>query len=1555
MAAVDSLNIKVEASARGANQQLDKLVQKMMELRRTLGGIQTNELNAFAKSLHNFSDAAKAMSGVKTSDFTRMAKGLDQLANVQKMEKAAQSAEKTADALQKAVSTSKKALDSGLKFDSSGIQDMQKSIHSLSKEYEAVGQGKNFVGNLTETPVIPVNTAEVTNSSIADVQANVQKIYQAIPEAARYSVEESQKSLNEAIAKAHEAENSLHGFDKKIAEARENLSNIEKSGGYMGTDKWNEAYVALQKAEAEAKAYKAALNREALGIDTDIKSTDRLDEKLQKLRADLKQLKIDGFGFGDKPFDDTYRKILKTDSALKKYKEDLKESVGGEQNLSTFDRVKQGFHSIWIESQQAGNSASSFGGKLRSLMTSFRGNAVSAFGSRLKALIPIFRGTTSSTGNLISKLAKLYVGFRSLRGIGEYLRGAVESSMDYIEEFNYFDTTLGKIASEWGKDYKKYGYQNAKEYGESFKSRLTDTMGMMTGFQIENDGTLSDIGKKSLGLDPTQMTNYAAGVAQVTNSVGMTGEASTVTSKALSMLAGDMSSFRNLDMDTVMNNFSSGLIGQSRALYKYGIDITNATLQQYAYDNGIKKSLSDMTQNEKMQLRMLAILDQSKVAWGDLAKTINSPSNQLRLLQNNFKSLSRTIGNMFLPAVAKVLPYVNGLVIAVRKLFEWTASMLGIKLKDVIGESGGGYSDAFDGLEEDADNADSAVSGIGDSADKSSDSVKKLAKQLMGFDELNVITTSESNGKNNNGNGSGGAPIDLTSQLSDALGDYEKVWNKAYNDMTSDAEKFAGKLTKLFKDAWNSGDGTEIGEAIAGWLNKGIDWVNKNVGKFSDGLNKIAGILGTALNGFIGEYNWAGLGQAVGNSIKACLEAEEHFFDTVNWVNLGKGLATSLNNAIKTGVIQQYFKTMASELKAGIETAFGFVTTFDFQGLGDAVGQGINDFFDKMGQVNKDTGLNGWQELGKTISDGIKGITTSISTALITVKWDQVGQAIATAIGSIDFAGIAWDFGDLALKILGAIAEAIQGAFAQSPVETAIITALGFIKLSTLTTKTFENAATKILEVMGTSLEKDETALTVLGGKIKGAIGTAVEKIGEFTTEKFIPIAKNILSKIGSGMTSAGEAIVDLGGKIKGAIELSIGKIKDFGANYMKPLAGKIMTKIATAVGAETATVGGIANAIGTGITTAFSQVPGLMTGSLSGLASAGAAATAATIATTLVAAVAAVGIGAQVGKAIGDALVSEDMKQYQVDWKYSDFIHFTDDDWSDFWQAFADWWVDVEAWWGDKTLTLRTTVKEAKDGAIASLQEKWNSIQDKTATLIAKAKEGGAEAISKIKQSWNSIKNSTAVKTLKQTGKSAIENIKKTWTSIKDGTVIKTLKQNGGNVLNRIKNTWDSFTSKTIKLDIVTDLVKGAIKTVVEWINKYIIGSLNKLQFKVAGKPIGINIKEIPTPHFAEGGFPQQGQYFLAREKGPELVGTIGRKTAVANNTQIVQSVSDGVYNALNPVLTYLCNAIIAMGEGRQNGQPLYVEGVSEGDIVRVTTKANSDHKKRFGTPLYV
>ena len=90
------------------------------------------------------------------------------------------------------------------------------------------------------------------------------------------------------------------------------------------------------------------------------------------------------------------------------------------------------------------------------------------------------------------------------------------------------------------------------------------------------------------------------------------------------MLAGDMASLRNMDLSQTMENFQSALIGQTEAVYKYGIDLTEATLQQIAYNHGVMQSVSNMSQNTKMQLRLLGILEQSQVAWGDLVRTISA-------------------------------------------------------------------------------------------------------------------------------------------------------------------------------------------------------------------------------------------------------------------------------------------------------------------------------------------------------------------------------------------------------------------------------------------------------------------------------------------------------------------------------------------------------------------------------------------------------------------------------------------------------------------------------------------------------------------------------------------------------------------------------------------------------------------------------------------------------------------------------------------------------------------------------------------------------------------
>lgn len=1568
MVAVDSLNIKVDASARSANQQLDKLVKKMVELRQTLGTINVDGLNAFTKSMNHFTNAAKALSGIKTSDFTKMAKNLDKLSDTQKLEKTAQNTQKAADSLQKATTIAKTALGNSFKTDGTGIQKMQKSIQALSKEYANAGKGSKFDGTLSELEKeagklekkldalgekeqkmlavgsstdskafkglqydisVTLNQLSTLEEKIAQVKASqaqnisnlpiiryeaptgntslasqnikeqTEKVFETIPESARYSVEKAQKALQDALKSVHidkGQSSAFRNYSEEIKNLKAELKSLETAGYGMGSAKWDETYIKLQKVVAEAKEYKANLSKPSTGLERDIQKTASLGNQLEGLKDKLKGLKANGQNFGDAEFDDTYRQIQKASSALSKYKADLKATGNSKSSL---DRLKDTFRSIWN-------------------MTKKAGSALSDFGKRARNLIPGFGLLSNSTNGLIGKIAKLYIAIRSLRGVADYMKNAVTSSMDYIEEYNYFDTTMDKIGLEWGKDYKKYGYRNATEYGDSFKSRLTQTLGKMSGFQINEDGSLTDRDTKNLGLDITQMTNYAAGIAQVTNSVGMAGEASAVTSKALSMLAGDVSSFRNQDLSTVMNNFSSGLIGQSRALYKYGIDITNTTLQQYALANGVNKSVSEMSQSEKMQLRMLAILDQSRVSWGDLAKTINSPSNQLRLLNNNFKALARTVGNMFLPVVAKVLPYVNGLVIAIRRLFEWTASMLGINLKDVIKDSGVGSTDVFDGLEEDANDANTAVDNIGDSADKSSDSVKKLAKQLMGFDELNVINTNDTGSSSKNDKNSSGdsAPIDLTKQLSDALADYENVWNKAYNKMTSDAEKFADKLTKLFKNAWKSGNGSDIGTAIAKWLNKGIDWVNKHTGQFANGCKKIANILATSVNGFIRKLKWSGLGKAIGNSMKAVIEAETHFFDTVNWLNLGKGIAKSLNAWIATGVIQSLFRNTASKLRAAIELAFGAITTFKFDKLGTAIGQGINDFFKKMNKKNKQTGLNGWQELAASISDGIKGIATTITTALATVNWENVGQSIADFITGIDWAGVVWSLAKMVAALVKAIGETIAAETKRNPISGVITVAISaFIIRSG-----WKKMLSKILG--------SRTASSGIGVYVQRAV---VRGVNWIALKKNLALSK-LASKIGGLAKGIKVEIPKVAGSVKEwAIEkLNESVLKDRlgnAANGINVIIKKVGAKISKwAIGKD----GGALVQLKESIKKALGVSGGTL--NVSNIMS--------KIAIT----------GASISM---PSPTSAEIQRVIEDWAtgWLEKLPGYDKNFGVF-ALPKQLLVDIPISIGDFVLG------NEKGATHKTLQEAFNKLMT--------GGEGGTPSVTAfIKYLTNTDEVDKVDTKIKKDRKAKVKYVEDSngsfwknynkFQNMKNKTNKWNLKIAGDykKIQNMAKNPLLSVSGKN-------DVIKKTLElTIKAKDSKGLSTQLDNAALKVLsalGKKANGGIFSGGSWHniakYAGGGMPGMGQMFIAREAGPELVGRIGNHTAVMNNNQIVASVSDGVFNAMAPVLTQMCNAINTMNTG--SGQPLYVEGVSEGDIVKITTEANRVYKKRHGKSMY-
>lgn len=517
--------------------------------------------------------------------------------------------------------------------------------------------------------------------------------------------------------------------------------------------------------------------------------------------------------------------------------------------------------------------------------------------------------------------------FLIIRGIKK-LSESVTEAMDYVETYNYFSVTMDKIGKEFAKDYEKYGADSADAYADSFKTRLNQLTEKMTGYSVGSSGELTTTDSIGLALDPEAVMNFQSSIAAVTNSVGLVGENSVNASKALTMLAADMSSLKNIDLSTAMTNFQSGLIGQSRALYKYGIDITNATLQTYAYDLGLSKTVSEMTQAEKMQLRLIAILDQSKVAWGDAANTINSVANQYRIMKQQISNLARVIGNLFLPIVQKVLPVVNGLMIALQRLF----SVLGFKLwggnwlKDTMDGISGVGNSAFDDVED----------STGETADNLADAGKaaeKLKNMVRGIDELNIISQDTDTGSGSSGSAVGGG-IDLSGAIGDALAEYESVWEEAFKNAQNKAQEFADKIyeilkpiEKLFSDII-AGDwfavGEDVSNIVSGIFNffakaiSKVDWhkIGYNIGSFIAGINWIQ-ILGS-----IGKLIWESLTAAI-DLWKGAFDAAP--FETaiitaiaaLKFSGLWKAIAPNITTVLYTGFSGIFLSTIGTVPLAG--------------------------------------------------------------------------------------------------------------------------------------------------------------------------------------------------------------------------------------------------------------------------------------------------------------------------------------------------------------------------------------------------------------------------------------------------------------------------------------------------------------------------------------------------------------------------------------------------------------------------------------------------------------
>lgn len=609
--------------------------------------------------------------------------------------------------------------------------------------------------------------------------------------------------------------------------------------------------------------------------------------------------------------------------------------------------------------------------------------------------------TTKKARSFSSVIGSIYQKYFLVMRAGNKLWDSVKSSMDYVEVLNYFDAAFGQVADSAVSQWENAGYDSAEAYYNSFSERAQQLTTKMTGYTITDSGMLESTGGKSLGINPSQLMNYQAMFAQMSNSMGVTAEISLKLSTALTEIGADLASVKNMDFDKVWKDMASGLVGMSRTLDKYGANIRNVNLQQKLTELGINANITALNQNEKALLRTIILLDSTRYAWGDLAETINQPANQLRLLQANFGNLARTIGNIFLPIVAKVLPYINALVIALQRLAEWIVKLLGFEDFDWGSSSGTGGS-GFDDL----------LGSIGDTEDGLNDAAgaaKKLKTQLLGIDELNVLNKDEDTTGNALG-GLGGYGGLLEGALDKILDEYQTAWDKAFDEMEARYNQFADNVANAFEENGLYGVGEYFSQELTKALNS-IPWetIYEGAKGFGQGLADF-------LNGLISPELFGAVGKTIASALNTAIYAALSFGENFDFYDYGSSIATGINEFFDTFDFESLADTLNTWID-GLEGAIaGFLNTLKWKDIIDKAGEFLGDL--ELDTVAVIVGAIVLKKFG----------AIKIASAALSLVTKPIASAIATKLG-IDL-GSTTLLAGVVSKLWTALATAVTGAFA---------------------------------------------------------------------------------------------------------------------------------------------------------------------------------------------------------------------------------------------------------------------------------------------------------------------------------------------------------------------------------------------------------------------------------------------------------------------------------------------------------------------------------------------
>lgn len=337
---------------------------------------------------------------------------------------------------------------------------------------------------------------------------------------------------------------------------------------------------------------------------------------------------------------------------------------------------------------------------------------------------------------------------KSYMSLSNQLNGFMRSAAKLV--------SLKAIATYLGNAAEKFNsyYEAANLFGVSMKG--------LTG----EASTFINKMETLLGIDPTEAMNNMATIQGLTTSFGMASDKAYVLSKNLTQLGYDLASLKNIPVAESFTKIQAAISGELEPIRRLGVDLSQARLQQELLNLGYSQSVSTLSQADKAVLRYIAIMKQTTDAQGDFARTLSSPANMIRILQAQLNSLARAVGSLLYPALKSILPPLIAAVELVKELVTGIASLMGVKVEFP-----------------DFSSASDAVGGVTDAMDNTTKATGKAAKAfknyIMGFDELNVIQ--KDNGSSG-GSGSGaGAAGNLLGDVDLSGYDMFKQYNEEFS------------------------------------------------------------------------------------------------------------------------------------------------------------------------------------------------------------------------------------------------------------------------------------------------------------------------------------------------------------------------------------------------------------------------------------------------------------------------------------------------------------------------------------------------------------------------------------------------------------------------------------------------------------------------------------------------------------------------------------------------------------------------------------------------------